>query len=291
MKKVIKISMAVTMLAATSLTSLPVLASETGWTPTISEKILILPPKHLETAIEQDFDRSPLASELGSIEQTINSQISFLSQLQSDLALYEGQQQLEARHQLISGKRDYIQLMGEQIQLKKKRLEVKLGIYDRLLRKSKQSSFENSQSAQFDELHSAVADRAAEVDSSLRDDLFTSTMMPETKFAQAYAENQSAISQLVEAIESHPSNRIGQSLDGEPVSREEELRLSMQDIESELAILSMEEDVLGHMAKLVSLDAQAFADDLNEFQYGANGFEPKTYDSPANNIQLFINRS
>ncbi|MGB2062739.1 MAG: hypothetical protein ACPHW3_09630, partial [Candidatus Puniceispirillales bacterium] len=85
--------------------------------------------------------------------------------------------------------------------------------------------------------------------------------------------------------------RIGQSLDGEPVSREEELRLSMQDIESELAILSMEEDVLGHMAKLVSLDAQAFADDLNEFQYGVNGFEPKTYDSPANNLQLFINRS
>ncbi|MGB2097734.1 MAG: hypothetical protein ACPHW5_08060 [Candidatus Puniceispirillales bacterium] len=291
MKKVVKISMAMSMLAVTSLTSLPVIANETGWTPMISEKILILPPKHLETAIEQDFDRSPLASELGSIEQTINSQVSFLSQLQSDLALYEGQQQLEARHQLISGKRDYIQLMGEQIQLKKKRLEVKLGIYDRLLRKSKQSSYENSQSAQFDDLHSAVADRAARVDSSLRDDLFTSTMMPETKFAQAYAENQSAISQLVEAIESHPSNRIGQSLDGEPVSREEELRLSMQDIESELAILSMEEDVLGHMAKLVSLDAQAFADDLNEFQYGVNGFEPKTYDSPANNIQLFINRS
>ena len=57
MKKVIKISMALSILAATSLTSLPAMANETGWTPTISEKILILPPKHLETAIEQDFDR------------------------------------------------------------------------------------------------------------------------------------------------------------------------------------------------------------------------------------------
>lgn len=291
MKKVIKISMALSILAATSLISLPAMANEAGWTPTISEKILILPPKHLETAIEQDFDRSPLASELGSIEQTINSQVSFLSQLQSDLDLYEGEQHLEARHQLISGKRDYIQLMGEQIQLKKKRLEVKLAIYDKLLRKSKRSAYENSQSAQFDEVHSAVADRATAVDSSLRDDLFTSTMMPETKFAGAYAENQSAISQLVEAIKNHPSNHVGQSIDGEPVSREEELRLSMQDIQSELAILSMEEDVLGHMAKLVSLDAQAFANDLNDYQYGMDGFEPKTYDSPANNLDLFINQS
>lgn len=291
MKKTINFSMALGLLAATSLTSLPAMANQTGWTPTISEKILILPPKHLETAIEQDFDRSSLASELGSIEQTINSQVSFLSQLQNDLDLYEGQEQLEARHQLISGKRDYIQLMGEQIQLKKKRLEVKLGIYDKLLRKSKQSAYENSQSVQFDEVHSAVADRVAKVDSSLREDLFTTTMMPETKFSQAYAENQSAISQLVEAIESHPSNQIGHSLNGEPVSREDELRLSMQDIQSELAILAMEEEVLGHMAKLVSLDAQAFADDLNDFQYGIDGYEPKTYDSPAKNLLLFINRS
>lgn len=291
MKKILKVSMALSMLATTSLICLPAAANEIGWSPTISEKILILPPKHLETAIEQDFDRSSLATELGSLEQTINGQVSFLTQLQSDLDLYHGQEQLEARHQLISGKRDYIQLMGEQIQLKKKRLVVKLDIYNRLLRQSKLSAYENSQSAQFDEVHAAVADRAANVDSSLRDDLFTSTMMPETEFAQAYAENQSAISQLVEAIESHPSNHIGGSIDGEPMTREEELRLSMQDIQSELAILAMEEDVLGHMAKLVSLDAQAFADDLNEFQYGIDGFEPKKYDSPANNIQLFINRS
>ncbi|MBL6782883.1 MAG: hypothetical protein ISQ21_07575 [Alphaproteobacteria bacterium] len=291
MKKILTASLAMSMLATTSLISLQAAANETGWTPTISEKILILPPKHLETAIEQDFDRSPLATELGSLEQTINGQVSFLTQLQSDLDLYQGQEQLEARHQLISGKRDYIQLMGEQIQLKKKRLEVKLDIYNRLLRKSKQSAYENSQSAQFDEVHAAVADRAANVDSSLRDDLFTSSMMPETEFAQAYAENQSAISQLVEAIESHPSNHAGGSIDGDQMSREDELRLSMQDIQSKLAILAMEEDVLGHMAKLVSLDAQAFADDLNEFQYGVDGFEPKIYDSPANNIQLFINRS
>ncbi len=66
------------MLAATSLTACLFWLVKQGWTPTISEKILILPTKHLETAIEQDFDRSPLASELGSIEQTINSQISFL---------------------------------------------------------------------------------------------------------------------------------------------------------------------------------------------------------------------
>ena len=48
--------------------------------------------------------------------------------------------------------------------------------------------------------------------------------------------------------------------------------------------------VLGYMAKLVALDAKAFSLDLAEYQYGADGYAPAVYNSPANNLQIFINR-
>jgi hypothetical protein len=72
--------------------------------------------------------------------------------------------------------------------------------------------------------------------------------------------------------------------------REEELRLTIHDIQSQLAVLDMEEEVLGYMAKLVALDAKAFSLDLAEYQYGADGYTPAVYNSPANNLQIFINR-
>jgi len=290
MKKTIRNTVSAALLAATTLTSLPALASQTGWSPSISEKILMLPSEHLETAIEQDFDRSPLASELGSLETDISSQINFLSQIQGDLDLYEGEQRLEARHQLIAGKRDYIEMMGTQIDLKKKRLAVKLEIYERLMRKARQGAAESSQSASYDAARSAVVNRINSVDSSLREDLFTNTMMPDSDFAKAYADNQAAISQLVEAINTHPSQQNTSTIDGEPISREEELRLTIHDIQSQLAILDMEEEVLGYMSKLVALDAKAFSLDLAEYQYGAEGYTPAVYNSPANNLQIFINR-
>ena len=290
MNKTIRNTLSAVVLAATSLSSLPAMANQTGWSPSISEKILMLPSEHLETAIEQDFDRSPLANELGGLENDISLQINFLSQIQNDLDLYEGEQRLEARHQLIAGKRDYIEMMGTQIDLKKKRLAVKLDIYERLMRKARQGAAANSQSASFDAARSAVVNRINSVDSTLREDLFTNTMMPETEFSKAYADNQAAISQLVEAINTHPSQQTISTIDGNPISREEELRLTILDIQSQMAILDMEDEVLGHMAKLVALDAKAFSVDLAEYQYGVDGYAPAIYNSPANNLHIFINR-
>ena len=62
-------------------------------------------------------------------------------------------------------------------------------------------------------------------------------------------------------------------------------------IEAQLAILEMEDEVLGHMAKLLSLDAMAFAEEVAEIAYLANEEAPNNaeFRSPAAGVKLFVN--
>ena len=74
------------------------------WRPQLSEKILLLPPKHINDAIEQDFSKSGLAQNMTSAETQLSDQISAIDQLKKDLSRYDEQEQVEARHQIIVGK-------------------------------------------------------------------------------------------------------------------------------------------------------------------------------------------
>ena len=106
--------------------------SPPGWQPQISEKILVLPQKQLERAIQRDFAASPLASDMMNVDQQIASEVTNIQSLNEAQHLYEGDAAIEAKHQVLAAKRAYIGLMGEQIGMKRKKLETKL----RLDRKS-----------------------------------------------------------------------------------------------------------------------------------------------------------
>ena len=75
------------------------------WRPQLSEKILLLPPKHMNDAIEQDFSKSGLAQNMTSVETQLSDQVSAIDQLQQNLSRYDEQEQIEARHQIIVGKK------------------------------------------------------------------------------------------------------------------------------------------------------------------------------------------
>ena len=102
------------------------------WRPQLSEKILLLPPKHMNDAIEQDFSKSGLAQNMTSVETQLSDQVSAIDQLKQNLSRYDEQEQIEARHQIIVGKKTYIELLSQQIDLKRERLHTKLGLLKRL---------------------------------------------------------------------------------------------------------------------------------------------------------------
>ena len=80
--------------------------NNSAWQPQISEKILMLPSKHLENAVERDFASSPLASDMQTLDEDIQSKVTTIGELQESQHLYEGAVSLEVTHQIIAGKRD-----------------------------------------------------------------------------------------------------------------------------------------------------------------------------------------
>ena len=265
-------------------------SSPPGWQPQISEKILVLPRKQLERAIQRDFAASPLASDMMNVDQQIASEVTNIQSLSENQHLYEGEAVIEVKHQVLAAKRAYIGLMGEQISMKRKKLETKLRLYQHLTRTARRNDGNLAERREITAAIDAAQQRAGAVESELREELFYSTNLPESKFSGDYAANRQAIESLRSAIANHPLNKKDGGIDA-PRNKIEELQQLAMGVEAQLAILDMEDEVLGHMAKLLSLDAMAFAEEVAEIAYLANDEVPNAaeFRSPAAGVKLFVN--
>ena len=265
-------------------------SSPPGWQPQISEKILVLPQKQLERAIQRDFAASPLASDMMNVDQQIASEVTNIQSLSENQHLYEGDAAIEVKHQVLAAKRTYIGLLGEQIGMKRKKLQTKLRLYRYLARTALRNDSNLVEQREITKAIDAAQQRAGAVESELREELFFSTNLPESKFGEDYAANRQAIESLQSAIANHPLNQADGGIDA-PRNKIEELQRLAISIESQLAILEIEDEVLGHMAKLLSLDAMAFAEEVAEIAYLANEEAPNNaeFGSPAAGVKLFVN--
>ena len=275
---------------ALTLSGAALASSPPGWQPQISEKILVLPQKQLERAIQRDFAASPLASDMMNVDQQIASEVTNIQSLSANQHLYEGEAAIEVKHQVLAAKRAYIGLMGEQIGMKRKKLQTKLRLYRHLARTARRNDSNLAERREITAAIDAAQQRAGAVESELREELFYSTNLPETKFGEDYAANRQAIESLKSAIANHPLNQSDGSIDA-PHNKIEELQRLAIFAEAQLAVLDMEDEVLGHMAKLLSLDAMAFAEEVAEIAYLANEEAPNDaeFRSPAAGVQLFVN--
>jgi hypothetical protein len=119
--------------------------------------------------------------------------------------------------------------------------------------------------------------------------MFLPSLEKQSKFSLAYNENLSAIDALTESIKTHPMNELGHALGDENLSKVAYLRRIIQSIEAENTILDMEEDVLGHMAKLVALDAMQLSEDVATLGYeNENEQYAFSHSSPADSLDIFL---
>ena len=124
---------------ALTLSSQAIASSPPGWQPQISEKILVLPQKQLERAIQRDFAASALASDMMNVDRQIVSEVTNIQSLSENQHLYEGEAAIEVKHQVLAAKRAYIGLMGEQIGMKRKKLQTQLRLYRHLTRTARRN--------------------------------------------------------------------------------------------------------------------------------------------------------
>ena len=254
------------------------------WRPQLSEKILLLPPKHMNDAIEQDFSKSGLAQNMTSVETQLFDQVSAIGQLKQNLSRYDEQEQIEARHQIIVGKKTYIELLGQQIDLKRERLHTKLGLLKRLDRNLSSDTAQQKVASDAAQLQADAKSRIEGISSKLREQIALEPLTKETNFSKAFDKNMAAISALKDAIASHRmQSRLG--LDS-GATKSDMLRQLMLDTEADLALIGIETELLGHMAHLLSLDAMALAEDVAAQSFTV-ATKAQTYSSPSDAVPLF----
>lgn len=251
-------------LALAVLASGPALAQGgSDWSPQVSERLMKLPGDHLRRAVDSDFARSPLAQRMAELDEQISRKRHSLGDLQrASERASDPRTRIELQHEFLHEKRTFLFLMQEKQDLRRQRAEKKLALYEGLLdRVTRKRRAETPQQAAIVANQTAARERFEASLSKVDTNLLQTAVTSESKYAAEYARNIHAVEQLVAAINAHPMNQAP-VIEGQSVSREEYLRQLVSGAQGELAIVDQERSILGHMAKLVSLDALALAEGI-----------------------------
>ena len=261
-----------------------------NWSPKASEQLIKLPGDYLKKAVDNDFAKSGLAAALTGLDGDIALKRQTLADLQAAVERADGELRLELQHQFLAEKRNYIDMMKEHQDLRARRAETKMRLYERLLGKiNRGQRAVTPQQAQLLSKQTAARERfessAAQIDTKL----LASSATAESKYAREYAKNLAAIESLVQAVKSHPMNQAPE-IAGVPVTRSEYLRQLIAENQAEVAVVDQERAILGYMAKLVSLDALALSEGLDatpETEIAAANDRPA---GVAGAVEFFVSR-
>ncbi len=270
----------------------PVAAEAATWTPRASEKLIKLPGDHLRRAVENDFRKSTLAAAISEADEKVDYKKSTLQDLKQALQRNAGSDEeieVDLEYQLIGEKQAYLSLARERQALKRKKAETRIRLYERLLAKMNRSQKALSpQKALLVEQQKQAQARFQGSLGKIDTELMQSSITTQSKYATEYANNMAAIENLVAAINNHPMNQAP-TVDGVEVTQEDFVRNMITRNQAELALVDQEDMVLGYMAKLVSLDALALAENISVADSGA---DVVAVDEPRNSItstvDLFI---
>lgn len=271
--------------------SMPVEAAK--WTPRASEKLIKLPGDHLRRAVENDFRKSELASAISDADEKVGYKKSTLQDLKAALNQNAGadeEVQMDLEYQLIGEKQAYLSMARERQQLKRKKAQTRIRLYEKLLSKMtrKEASMSPQKALLVDQqkqAHNRFQGSLGKIDT----ELMQSSVTSQSKYATEYAQNMAAIENLVSAINNHPMNQAP-TVDGVQVTQADFVRNMIAQNQAEVALIDQEDMVLGYMAKLVSLDALALAENISVAE---SGEDVVAVEEPRNTItstvDLFIN--
>lgn len=285
-----RLSVAV-LLAGLAVSGLVTNASANSWAPVASEKLMRLPGDSLEKAVENDFARSGLAQEMLGVEEQIGFKQMTLQDMQQAVERTDdGEHKAELQFQFLEAKRDYLELMRTQQTLRKKRAETKIRLYEKLMdRFNRSERARTPEQAAFIDSQKLARQRMERASAAVDSTLLAATAVETSRYSAEYRKNVGAIEQLMAAIQNHAMNQ-SPSIDGRPVGRGEYLRQLIADAQGDMAIVEQEAVILGHMAKLVSLDALALAEGIEESETeSALAVSPARSQRPSDLVGLFTN--
>jgi hypothetical protein len=227
------------------------------WDPVSSERLVRLPGNYLDRAVDQSFRASPLGEGLAETELAMGEQARVLGELRAAAA--GGPVDVDTRHRLLTARDHYLELMERQHELRGAALQKRLDVYratlDRLDRDRRRALDPQEQTfvAERDAARERLERSTDRVDAALA---LIAEPDADGAYGSEYQQNLVQIRRLQDAIARHEMHE-GPVIDGEPVSRAQYLRHLIVGVEAERALLAQERQILGHMARLVALDARA----------------------------------
>ncbi|MBT5264966.1 MAG: hypothetical protein HOL85_09050 [Rhodospirillaceae bacterium] len=264
-------------------------AAGADWNPAASERLVKLPSQYLKKAIDRDFSQSGLAGQMRETDEKITLKSQSLGELSEAVSQADGDLKFELRHQVLAAKQGYIRMMGERQEMERKRAKTRIRLYKRLLRKiDRRAAAETPATAKLRERQKEARARFEGTLADVDMKLFDQGLSPESKYSRDYSKNRSAIESLMQAIKSHPSN-LQADTNGVAMSKREYVLRLVAEAEGELSILNQEEEILGYMAKLVALDAMAFADEIEAAENLDDDGDVRSPRDVASAVALFIN--
>ena len=264
--------------------------SDGDWRPQIVEKMYMLPPKQLERVLNNDFKSSSLFLNLKNTDNKIQDRHKKIDDLNKAIPNFNGEEQIELKHQVILEKRDYIKDMNTRLNIKKKHLLTKKKFFNQVRRKAiyRNDIKTNNQTSSFQKNKSIALKRAEKIDKKISNLIMTNNHDKKSKYFNEYYKTKKAMDLLEKKIASHPMFKASDLLSN-PENKISSLNLFIQEIESELSAIELKEQMLSKMAKLVSLDAMHLAEVISKKSFSdTEGFYENSND-PTNAIELFIN--
>ena len=255
------------------------------WQPRFSERLVKLPASTLKKSLDRDFSGSALARAMRDANEALGLKVQTLEDLRSAIDEAEGEVKVELRHQFLAEKREYLDLLKSHQDLRRRHLDTRIKVYGRLLGKlTREQSAQTPERASLIEKQDEARTRLERTVDAVDMKLFGTPATPESKYSREYARNLGAMNALITDIKAHPKAHEGVA-DLGSVSKPEFVRRLVADSEAERALLDQEGQILGHMAKLVALDAMALADDLQVAESDDNGPEAASVTAA---VDLFI---
>ena len=263
--------------------------SDGDWRPQIVEKMFVLPPKQLERVLNNDFKSSSLFLNLKNTDNKIQDRHKKINDLNKAIPNFNGDEQIELKHQVILEKRDYIKDMNTRLNIKKKHLLTKKRFFQQVRRKAifKNDIKSNNKTSSFQKNKSMALKRAEKMDKKISNLIISNNLNKKSKYFNEYYKTKKAMNLLEKKIASHPMFKANDLL-ANPENKIASLDSFVQEIESELSVLELKEQMLSQMAKLVSLDAMDLAEVVSKKSFGESNYTTEDVNDPTNAIELFI---
>ena len=252
--------------------------SNSGWDPNVTDRVITLPKKFLEKAIEKDFQESQLARDISLLRDEISDQTKYIQELKKKISNSRNSERESLEAQVIEEKKALLVNMNLMQQEKRKKIETMISVYQVLLKKMKDNRGRSSPGDQELLENIGAARERSERTIQRRENIYNSILNNEkNSYSTRYQRNLKAINRLRAKIINIENDGYSTDVYTQSLSKEEYIKYVLGNFERELSLIEQEKELLGLMTELISYEA--FKRDSILKNVGSQGVENRKSDA------------